>query len=205
MTGSEVNGKESAVKRRTDISDAGYPKRGNNYVLIGLPSCGKSTIGRRAAEELGLDFYDTAKIIVEALGDSLSFFGFSREYGDKETQVLLELLDKAERSVIATGGSVLSLDRNIPILKRLGYIFFIDRDPEILLAVCKSRYSVKIDDEDPIDLDTLTVKSHMDLNYADTADITVENHGTEDLGLANLISKIKDLERNAWRWNWNRS
>jgi shikimate kinase len=176
-------------------SNAGSPRRGNNYVLIGLPGCGKSTLGQRAADELGLDFYDTDKLIVEALGDSISFLTLLNGYTGKETQLLMELSDTAERSVIATGGSVLSFDHNIPILKRLGYILFIDRDPEILSASGKSRYVMKVNDEEPVSLDVLNVKSHMDLKYADIADITVENNGDEDAGLANLISAIKGLER----------
>jgi shikimate kinase len=179
------------------MSNAGSLRRGNNYVLIGLPGCGKSTLGQRAAEELGLDFYDTDKLVVKALGNSLSFLTLLNGYTNRETRLLEELADTAERSVIATGGSVLSFDRNIPVLKRLGYILFIDRDPELLSASGRSRYVVKVNDEEPVSLDVLNVKSHMDLQYASIADIRVENNGDEDGGLANLISAIKGLERNA--------
>jgi shikimate kinase len=173
------------------MSDAGYPKRGSNFVLIGLPGCGKTTLGRRAAEQLGLRFYDTDQLIVEALGNSLSFGALLFNYSGKETQLLVKLSKEATRSVIATGGSVLSLDHNIPLLKRLGHILFIDRNPELLLASGSSRFTVKIDDREPVNLN---VESHMDLQYADIADSTVENHGDEDAGLANLVSAIKALE-----------
>jgi shikimate kinase len=179
------------------MSDTGYPRRGNNYVLIGLPGSGKSTLGQRAAEELGLDFYDTDNLIVKALGNSISFLTLLNGYTGKETQLLRELSDTAKRSVIATGGSVLSFAHNIPLLKRLGHILFIDRDPEILSASGKSRYFVTINDGEPVNLDTLNVKSHRDLQYADIADITVKNNGDENEGLANLISAIKGLEGNA--------
>jgi shikimate kinase len=179
------------------MSSVGSSKRKNNYVLIGLPGCGKTTLGQRAAEELGLDFYDIDKLIVKALGDSALFLTLLTSYTGKETQLLKELSDTVERSVIATGGSVLSFDRNIPILKSLGHILFIDRDPKILLASNRSHYVMKVNGEEPVNLDTLNVKSHMDLQYADIADITVENNGDEDAGLANLISAIKGLERSA--------
>jgi shikimate kinase len=177
------------------MSDAERPKRGNNYVLIGLPGCGKSTLGRRAAKGLGLKFYDIDELVVKALGVPITFEKLLRGYTGKETQLLGELANKAKRSVIATGGSVLSFEHNIPILKRLGHILFIDRDPEILLASGTSRFSMKINDKEPVSLDTLNLKSHIDLQYADIADGTVENHGNEDDGLANLISAIKGLER----------
>jgi shikimate kinase len=178
------------------MSNEGSSKRGNNYVLIGLPGCGKSTLGKRAAEELGLDFYDTDKLVVKALeGDSTSFLTLLHGYTREETRVLWELSETARRSVIATGASVVSFDYNILILRRLGHIFFIDRDPQILSASSKSRYVVKINDEEPINLAAMNVKSHLDLNYADIADSTVVNNGDENEGLANLVAAIKGLER----------
>ncbi|MDR1316376.1 MAG: hypothetical protein LBK13_05835 [Spirochaetales bacterium] len=179
------------------MSSEGTSRRGNNYVLIGLPGCGKSTLGRRAAEELGLDFYDTDKLVMKALGDSISFLTLLNGYTREETRALWELSETARRSVIATGGSVLSCDYHIPILRSLGHIFFIDRDPEILSVSGKSRYFVKVNDEEPVNLDVMNVKSHLDLNYADIADSTVENNGDENEGLASLVSAIKDLERGA--------
>ncbi|MDR1107450.1 MAG: hypothetical protein LBL19_00260 [Spirochaetaceae bacterium] len=179
------------------MSNGGSSRRGNNYVLIGLPGCGKSTLGQRAAEELGLDFYDTDTLIVKALGNSISFLTLLNGYAGKETQVLEELAETAERSVIATGGSVLSFEHHIPLLKRLGHIFFLDRDPEILVASDRSRYFMKVNDEEPVSLDVLTVKSHSDLPYADIADTTVKNNGDENEGLANLLAAIKGLERGA--------
>jgi shikimate kinase len=118
-------------------------------------------------------------------------------YPRAEMQALWELADTKERSVIATGGSVLSFDHNIPILKRLGHILFIDRYPEILSAPVRSRYVMQVNDEKPANLDTLNIESHLDLPYADVADITVGNHGDENEGIANLVSAIKGLERDA--------
>jgi shikimate kinase len=183
------------------MSDIERPFRGNNYVLIGLPSCGKSTLGRRAAEELGLDFYDTDKLIMASEDVPQSFFHFSDYVTRKETQLLMDLSDTAERSVIATGGSVLSLTRNIPILKRLGYIIFIDRDPEILLASEKasdiSRHFVMINGKERVSMEFMNITSHMDVRYADIADRRVENNGGEDDGLANLVSLIRVLDASA--------
>jgi shikimate kinase len=179
------------------MSDAALPKRGDNYVLIGLPGCGKSTLGRKAAKKLGLKFYDTDELVIKALGTPITFAKLLNGYIHKETQALMKLSKKAKRSVIASGGSVLSFDYNIALLKRLGHILFIDRDPELLLASGKSRNSTATNNGGPLSLTSLNVKSHMDLQYADIADITVENHGDEDSGLANLISAIKSLERDA--------
>jgi shikimate kinase len=188
-------GKEAAVKRRTEMSDAGCARRGNNYVLIGLPNCGKTTLGQRAAKELGLQFYDMDQLIVKALGRSISFLTLLNGYCDKETELLEKLLHKAKRSVIATGASVLSFDYNISLLKRLGHIFFIDRDPEILLAD-PGDWEVKHNNDEPVSLNTMLVKNHLDLDYAGVADSRVENNGSEDEGLVNLIAAIRGVEGN---------
>jgi shikimate kinase len=184
--------KEAAVKRRMEMADADYARGGNNYVLIGLPNCGKTTLGQRAAKELGLKFYDMDQLIVKALGRSISFLTLWNGYSDKEGELLEKLSKKAKRSVIATGASVLSFNYNISLLKRLGHIFFIDRDPEILLAD-PGDWEIKHNNDAPVSLNTMLVKSHLDLDYAGIADSRVENNGGEDEGLANLVAAIRGI------------
>jgi shikimate kinase len=103
----------------------------------------------------------------------------------------------ARHSVIATGGGVVAYDYTIPILKRLGYILFIDRDPEILSASGTSRYFAKSDNGKLISLDAINVTTHQGFNYSGIADITIKNDGDENEGLASLVSVIKALERGA--------
>jgi shikimate kinase len=186
-------GTDAAIKRKMEVSDTDYSKRGNNYVLIGLPNCGKTTLGQRAAKELGLKFYDMDRLIMEALGHSASFLTILYGYSDIEAKLFEKLSKKAKRSVIATSGDILSFDRNVPLLKRLGHIFFIDRDPEILLAD-PGDWEIKHNNDAPVSLNTLLVKSHLDLDYAGIADSRVENHGDEDEGLANLVAAIRGVE-----------
>ena len=40
----------------------------NNLILVGMPSCGKSTLGRLLAKELGYDFVDTDEVIIRQNG-----------------------------------------------------------------------------------------------------------------------------------------
>jgi len=75
-------------------------------VLVGLMGAGKSTIGRRLAHVLSLDFIDSDQEIVEAAGCSISdIFEIYGEdiFRDVEQRVLLRLLG-GEPCVIATGG-----------------------------------------------------------------------------------------------------
>ncbi len=75
-------------------------------VLVGLMGAGKSTIGRRLAHVLSLDFVDSDQEIVEAAGCSIAdIFEIYGEdiFRDVEQRVLLRLLS-GKPCVIATGG-----------------------------------------------------------------------------------------------------
>jgi shikimate kinase len=75
-------------------------------VLIGLMGAGKTTIGRRLASALSLDFVDSDQEIIEAAGCSIAdifeIYGESI-FRDLEQRVLLRLIGSEPR-VIATGG-----------------------------------------------------------------------------------------------------
>ncbi|NHO31247.1 3-dehydroquinate synthase [Acetobacter fallax] len=82
------------------------PQAGRSIVLIGLMGAGKSTIGRRLAQRLGLGFVDADAEIERAAGCSIS--DVFRMYGenafrDGERRVIRRLLDGPSR-VLATGG-----------------------------------------------------------------------------------------------------
>ena len=75
-------------------------------VLVGLMGAGKTTIGRRLASSMGLNFIDSDNEIVEAAGCSIAdIFEIYGEaiFRDLEQRVLLRLV-AGEPSVIATGG-----------------------------------------------------------------------------------------------------
>jgi len=84
----------------------------NNIVLIGMPGCGKSTIGVILAKHLGYNFIDTDLNICQRAGKTLSRILLEDGY-DKFIEIENEigLSIETENTVIATGGSmVLSKD-----------------------------------------------------------------------------------------------
>lgn len=105
-----------------------------NIVLIGMPSCGKTTVGRQIAKELNREFYDSDEYLVNKLGRSTNdiFEKDSEEYfRDIEEKVIKELSMKSG-VVIATGGGVILKEENMNRLAGNGYICFIDRDISLL-------------------------------------------------------------------------
>jgi len=105
-----------------------------NIVLIGMPGCGKSSIGRALAELTGRKFVDADEYLMEKYG---MFAGdMIVEKGEEffrgaETEVLSEL-GKQSSLIIATGGGCVTRARNYPQLHQNGRIFWIKRNLEEL-------------------------------------------------------------------------
>ena len=101
-----------------------------NIVLIGMPGCGKSTVGKALAERLGRSFVDADAEIVRLAGRSIpEIFAQDGEavFREYETQVLTEL-GKQSCLVIATGGGCVTKARNYPLLHQNSSIFWLKRD-----------------------------------------------------------------------------
>lgn len=105
-----------------------------NVILIGMPGCGKSTVGRLLAEKTGKTFVDADKCIEEAAGCTIpDIFAAQGEKGFRktETQVLSEL-GKKTGLVIATGGGCVTRPENEPLLQQNGTVIWIERSIDAL-------------------------------------------------------------------------
>ena len=100
-----------------------------NIVLIGMPGCGKTTVGRLLAEKTDRRFVDADEEIVKLAGKSIpEIFAQDGEdvFRDLETKVLAEF-GKQSGLIIATGGGCVTRERNYPLLHQNGEIFWIRR------------------------------------------------------------------------------
>lgn len=101
-----------------------------NIVLVGMPGCGKSTVGKALAEKLGKTFVDADEKIVELAGKPIpEIFADDGEdvFRAWETKAL-EAIGKSSGLVIATGGGCVTKDRNYPLLHQNGTIYWLKRD-----------------------------------------------------------------------------
>ena len=101
----------------------------NNIVLIGMPSAGKTTIGRVLATRLNKDFVDIDQLIIEKINmDINSYF---KEYGEEAFRKLeakiIKDVSKDNNLVISTGGGAILNEENMKNLKNNGFVFFINR------------------------------------------------------------------------------
>ncbi|OYW73098.1 MAG: hypothetical protein B7Z37_22900 [Verrucomicrobia bacterium 12-59-8] len=105
-----------------------------NILLIGLMGSGKTTVGRIVAQMIGFQIVDTDHLIVDTVGKSIpDIFATEGEsaFRQHESAALRSLLGK-RGCVIATGGGIVTQARNLAILRHLGYIVWLDADPEHL-------------------------------------------------------------------------
>lgn len=107
-----------------------------NIVLSGMPSCGKSTIGKALAEKTGKNFIDTDALIMERAGKEIPRIfkeDGEKAFRDLESAVIKELSEK-QGLIISLGGGAVLRSENVRNLKLNGKIFFIDRKLELLTA-----------------------------------------------------------------------
>ena len=101
-----------------------------NVVLIGMPSSGKSTVGRLLAAHMGREFVDTDDLIVQTAGRSIpEIFSEAGEtaFREIESQVIREQVSQKNATVIATGGGAILREENLDALRRNGRLYFLDR------------------------------------------------------------------------------
>ena len=97
-----------------------------NIVLIGMPGCGKSTVGVLLAKVLGMSFVDT-DVVFQAqqkrkLQDIIDEIGVDRFLSmEEETVAGMEF----DRTVIATGGSVVYGEKAMAHLKSIGKVVYL--------------------------------------------------------------------------------
>jgi len=103
-----------------------------NIVLTGFMGTGKSIVGEKLAQRLGMGYIDTDQIIEEREGCEISkiFKEKGEDYFRKiETEVVKEV-SSFNNCVIATGGGVVLKEENIKALRRKGIIISLSANPD---------------------------------------------------------------------------
>ncbi len=109
-------------------------KERDNIVLIGMPSCGKSSVGAELAEKLGKRFVDTDALIAERAGCTIpEIFSTHGEayFRDIESTIIAEV--SAEfNCIISTGGGAILREFNRKHLRQNGFVVHLTRGIEKL-------------------------------------------------------------------------
>lgn len=105
-------------------------KEQKNIVLIGMPGCGKSTVGKVLAEKLQRELLDTDEEIIKADGRTIP--EIFKEDGEKffreaETSAV-KSVGKQLGKIIATGGGAVIKKENRDTLRQNGTVIYLKKD-----------------------------------------------------------------------------
>ena len=101
-----------------------------NVILIGMPGCGKTTVGQQLAQALGRRFVDADEALEAKAGRKITQIipaEGEAAFRTLETETLAEL-GKQSGLVIATGGGCVTQQRNFDLLHQNGAVFWLTRD-----------------------------------------------------------------------------
>ena len=177
---------EAIPDRRLEEALSCLTAQVRNVVLIGMPGCGKSAVGRALARRLGKEFADLDFLIAERAGKSIPDI-FAQEGEDAfralETQIVREAGARTG-CVLSAGGGVVTREENYAPLHQNGVIVHLRRDVSLLPTAGRP------------------VSQSTDLRelwrrraplYAAFADLTADNAGTIEDAADQIIKELEKL------------
>ena len=144
-----------------------------NIVLCGMPSSGKTTIGRLLAKETGREVVDTDQLVRQNAGVEIADIFRSKgeaAFRQMETEAIASVAPSQGMIVSVGGGAVLN-PLNVHLLKMNGRLVFIDRPLELLVPTS----------DRPLSSDIEKLKAMYAVRrpvYLEAADLVVRNDGT---------------------------
>ena len=164
--------------------------------LIGMPGCGKSTIGRQLARLRQLPFLDSDHEIERYLGCSIREF-FDREgeaaFRDVEERVIAETLADPQQRIVATGGGSVLRPANRAAMQARATVVYLHTQPDDLarrLSRDTQRPLLQVADPRQRLRELYAVRDPI---YREVADIVVDTAHKSAAMLVNLISMQLDM------------
>ncbi len=167
-----------------------------NIVLVGFMGTGKTTIGRRVASRLGLDFYDTDEYIKRCenmpVADVITKKGI--KYFEGAQRFAVTNICENKNVLIATGGSTLSDERNRALLSENGILVWLRAKPETIYENTKNSHNKRLEISGKSIDEISQILAQREKDYSG-CDITVDVDGSRniDVVVETVIEKIKPL------------
>lgn len=161
-----------------------------NIIFIGMPGCGKSTIGIVMAKILNMGFCDTDILIQQKFGKTLQQIideEGTEAFLKKEEEVLSAI--ECENILVATGGSAVMSEKAMRRLKSLGRVVYLKVPLKALKSRVKNQESrgIAFADGQTYD-DIFALRTPL---YEKYADITVNCTGKREKILSELTKILK--------------
>lgn len=135
MDGYQESAPDSLSERESGATVPPRPQLDRSVVLVGLMGAGKSSIGRRLAQKLGVPFVDADTEIERAAGRTIpEIFEDLGEpaFRDGERRVIRRLLTDDPPHVLATGGGAFMAPDTRALIKERGHSIWLNADLDVL-------------------------------------------------------------------------
>jgi shikimate kinase len=166
-----------------------------NIVLIGFMATGKTTVGKRLASRLGLDFMDTdaeiEKVTGKTVSEIFSCHGVVR-FRSEET-LIIKKISAGQGRVIATGGGVVLDPENIAVLRQNGVLFRLVAAPEVIVRRVEKKRTRPLLNQGDIRETVARLMEERDEIYHKAADYTVDTGSlNKDEAVDRIISHMRE-------------
>lgn len=164
--------------------------RNKRIFLIGPMGAGKSTLGKKLARAIKLDYYDCDEELVARTGASISLiFDVEGEEGFRIREAnLLDDLKLIDNTVVATGGGIVLSETNRKLLRERGFVIYLFAPLDRLLErTSKDTSRPLLQTENPRESLRKILEQRTTL-YEQTADISVD---TDRQSVSQLVNEIK--------------
>lgn len=179
-----------------DDGDAMTILKDSHIALVGLPGCGKSTIGRYLAKRWSLPFVDVDMAIEAHIGCTIREF-FAKEgesrFRDMEQEVLAELLARPEKMVVATGGGAVLRAKNRQQLAAHAQVVYLSASPhEIAKRLQRDTQRPLLQVDNPLQR-LLDLHAVRDPFYKEVADFVVAGSGLSAAQVSQRVAMQVEL------------
>ena len=166
---------------------------GRSVVLVGLMGSGKSTIGRKLAQVIDLEFFDSDTEIENAsrmsVKDLFAVYG-EPEFRALEQRVMLRLMEDGPRIISTGGGAFINPEVREAVLKG-GIAVWLDADIDVLLErVGRRETRPLLNNDDP----EATMRNLMETRYPTYAEAQIRvmsRNERKDIMVGEVIEALR--------------
>ena len=165
-----------------------------NIVLVGFMGTGKTSIGRRAASKLGLDFYDTDEYIKKCENMSIADIITKKgtKYFEGAQRFAVRNLCENQSVLIATGGGTLSDPQNKAQLLENGILVWLKASAETIYENTKNSHNKRLELVGKSVDEIAEILKQYEKDYADShIVIEINNDRNIDVVVDTVVEKIK--------------